>query len=277
MKRLLLAAGIAAVGLIPTLQMLLKGEINGRMNDVLITGPKWVRENRGLLDSDTFVVKAFLDHVALHLRPSYLFIHGDPNPRHSSQLVGQLSPIDTLALALALGVLLTLVVRWLRNGQLGASGTAPPIRWFSGIALSAIVCGFFGVVPSALTWDSMPHALRSIGTWPFVSLFTGAILALGWSYKRWVPPGVALVAAGYSAYFLPAYFQAFDHTDRWTYIRDMSDDIFKARYGQQRKSVAQVVSERLDFGDEVIMYYLMHDGKMTCPQAAEALRSMRRK
>ena len=44
---------------------------------------------------------------------------------------------------------------------------------------------FLATLPAALTWEGIPHALRSIGAWPCVVLFTGAVLAGGWAARRW--------------------------------------------------------------------------------------------
>lgn len=281
LKRLLVAAGVAIAGLIPTFVMLFEGKINSRMEGVVITGEQWVREHRGIFDKDVFVASSFLDNVAAHLRPSFLFIHGDLNPRHSSQLMGELSPVDTLALLFAAFAAVAAAVRFVRYSPKpkarDAEEDAPQTRWFVGIALAAVVCGFFGVVPSALTWESVPHALRAIGTWPFVSLFTGAVLAMAWSYKHWVPPVVALVATVYSVYFLPAYYTTFERVDGYTYIREMTDGIFKARYGYPKRPLEDFFTEKLDLTDDVVLYYVMREFKLKCPEAQAVTRRLREK
>lgn len=280
-KRLLLSAAVTAMGVVPTLIMLMRGEINGRMNDVLITNTRWVSEHRGLFERDTFVVKSFLDNVMLHLSPSYLLISGDANPRHSSQLAGQLSAVDALAVFLAAGAVAHLALRVLRSSEAKPRNSQPmrlsnAERWFSGIALAAVGCGFLGVVPAALTYEGLPHALRSIGSWPFVAIFTGAVLSLGWAYRSWIAATISVTAALYSAHFLPSYFHAFDKVDSFTYIREVSDALFRGRYGTPRKGVTEIVAEELGESDEVLRYYLMHDGHLSCEQAAETLKTLRR-
>ncbi|HEY5958048.1 MAG TPA: hypothetical protein VIV60_15905, partial [Polyangiaceae bacterium] len=278
-KRLTVAAISTFVCLTPTLVMLWKGDINGRMNDVLVSNPTWVRDHRGIYDRNTFIIKTFLDNITAHLQPSYLFIHGDTNPRHSSQLIGELSPLDMLALAISAITLGVIAIRILRQRsdsvRLEPWNISAHSRWFIGIALAAVVCGFFGVLPSALTYESIPHALRSIGAWPFVALFTAAVLALAWRVCAWVPPVVALVTAGYSCYFLPAYFHTFDRVNGGTYFPEITEAIRRGRLAHPPKSVAAVVSEDLGMIDEVLRYYLMHDGKMTCEQSAATLRELR--
>jgi hypothetical protein len=280
-KLLAIAAATALAGLLPTALMLWKGEINGRMNDVLITNATWVREHRGIYPRETFIVKTFLDNIAAHLRPSYLFIHGDTNPRHSAQLVGQLSPLDILALGVALMAVASVLFSIFR--QRADSVRVEPwripahARWFVGIAWASIVCGLFGVLPAALTFDSIPHALRSIGTWPFVPIFTAAVLALVWHRRTWMPPVIALVAAGYSCFFLPAYFHTFDRVDGSTYFPGITEALRKGRLQHPPKPVVQTVSHDLGLIDEVLRYYLMQDGKLSCEQSAATLRQLREK
>lgn len=76
--------------------------------DVAIFSAKWLDEHRGHASRLLFLVVTLLDNIAAHLRPSYLFFSGDTNRRHSSQIVGQLSPLDTLALVLATATALKL-------------------------------------------------------------------------------------------------------------------------------------------------------------------------
>ena len=65
-------------------------------------------------------------------------------------------------------------------------------------------------MPSALTYDALPHALRAIAAWPFVALFTGAVLAWAWSRESELPALLTLLSFAYTIYFLPAYFHAYD-------------------------------------------------------------------
>jgi hypothetical protein len=94
-KRILAAGIVAAACFEPTLRMLEDGKINARMNNVAIWNERWVKDNAGDLSRWTYLIKAFLDNLALHLRPSFLFIDGDSSLRHNPHLSGQLSPVDT--------------------------------------------------------------------------------------------------------------------------------------------------------------------------------------
>jgi hypothetical protein len=144
------------------------------------------------------------------------------------------------------------------------------------IALCAILGGFFAVVPSALTWEGVPTALRSIGAWPFVALFSGAVLAMAWSRLRGVPALLAIVALGHTLLFLPAYFHAYDvdRAERFWFMRDLPDAIASERREHPPRSVGQTISDHLGYSynyDEVSRYYLMSVAHMRCSQAVVAL------
>jgi uncharacterized membrane protein YsdA (DUF1294 family) len=276
-KRAAVAAMVAVVLFAPTLRLLAKGSINQRMHNVAIWNDEWVAANIGTMDRRWFLVKAFLDNVYAHLLPSFLFVRGDASLRTSPQISGQLSPLDILALAFIAWLMLRVLVAFLRGRDLPRALREPARtseRWLVGVALFAIMGGFFGIAPSALTWDHIPNSLRAIGAWPFVALFTGAVLALAWSRRKWVTSAIAVVALVHTLHYLPAYFHAYDKAETHWFMRDMPDAIAKGRRAHPPKSVQQVVAENLGYMygyDEVGRFYLMSEGKMKCDQAVAAL------
>jgi len=277
-KGLGLAAAVAATLLIPTIEMLFAGQINERMNNVAIWRPDWVKEHAAGLPRWAFLIKAFLDNIAVHLQPSYLFVHGDPSLRHSPQIAGELSPLDLLALLLALGAILFVLVRLVRGRVpitvAPGGGLSPSSRWLLATALLSLLGAFFGLVPAALTYEALPHAMRSIGAWPFVALFTGAVLALGWSHRRWVAPVLTLFALLHTLRYLPKYYRAYDKAENHWFMREMTDTLAEQR--KRGKTVEKIIAEHLAYSysyDEVLKYYLMTEANMKCDQAAAALRA----
>ncbi len=281
-RSLFVAGLVAAAGFAPTLRMLTDGKINARMNNVAIWNDRWVHDNAGEMDRWLFLVKAFFDNLALHLRPSFLFISGDASLRLSPQLSGQLSPVDILAVALVAWMAILLIVRFVRGrpplpgspGLILSSAT----RWLTAIAMAALLGVFLGLVPAALTYEAIPHAMRAIGAWPFVALFTGAVLALAWSYRAWVAPVLALAAMGHTVHYLPAYFHAYDKAANHWFMRDMTDVLEKERHQIPAKTAKQTIMEHLAYSysyDEVTRYYLMTEAKMNCEESASTLRAYR--
>jgi hypothetical protein len=279
-KQLVAAGLVAAACFAPTARMLMDNKINDRMNNVAIWNERWINENAGSLGRWTFLVKAFLDNIALHLRPSFLFIDGDASWRHNPHLTGQLSPLDMLALLFVAWMGVSFLARLVRGRAPlpDAPGLvlSPSSRWLVAIAAIALLFGFIGLAPSALTFEAIPHAMRAIGAWPFVALFTGAVLALGWTHRRWMPPVLTAVAIAYTVYYLPAYFHAYDKAVNHWFMREMTDVLAKESHENPPKTAANTISEHLYYSysyDEVPRYYLMTQAHMKCEEAAEALRS----
>jgi hypothetical protein len=281
-KRMLAAGIVTAAAFAPTMRMLEDGKINERMNNVAIWNDRWVKENAGDLSRWTYLIKNFLDNLALHLRPSFLFIDGDGSLRHNPHLSGQLSPVDALALLFVLWMVIHFITRLVRGRtplpDVPGLILSPTTRWLMAIALCALVCGFFGLASSALTFEAIPHAMRSIGAWPFIALFTGAVLTLAWTHRNWVPPTLAAVALVHTLYYLPAYFHAYDKAPNHWFMRDMTDVLVKEHLENPAKSAKDIILDHLAYAysyDEVPRYYLMTEAKLSCDGAIAALRAYR--
>jgi hypothetical protein len=137
------------------------------------------------------------------------------------------------------------------------------------------VCALFGIAPAALTWERIPNALRAIGAWPFFALFSGAIMALAWNRRRWIPSLIALVALAHTIHYLPKYFHAYDRAETHWFMRDLPDAIAKGYRAEPRESAKQTVADNLGYlysYNEVGRYYLMTEAKMKCDEAEAAVR-----
>lgn len=134
-------------------------------------------------------VTLFWHNLLSHLSWPYLIEKGDSNLRHSTQWSGQWSWVEILSIPVGL-LLLQLVIGEgvARTKQAGNARTVlkktaflsgetndRPLRWLP-LMLVGVVSG---IVPAALTWTGNPHALRSIGSYPFLALMAGIIW---WSF-----------------------------------------------------------------------------------------------
>jgi hypothetical protein len=273
---LTLGAGIAAV-VIKTLS----GETVSRVMTVAIFSPDWLEQHRGRMPRFAFLAMTLADNLVTHLRPSYLFFTGDGNPRHSAQIVGQLSPVDDLALVLAVVAVVGLAIRTAR--QIG--GEVPPVwprlsrpwKYLAAIAALSVAGGFFATLPAALTWEGIPHALRSIGGWPCVVLFTGAVLAAGWQARRWVPVVTVVVALVYSAFYLPGYFRFYETIHPDVFHRDITEAISAGAAAKPPRTAAESLRPLFPrYGDEVLRYFVMHYDHLGCQASGDLLQRMRR-
>lgn len=264
----------------PMVARIIDGRINSRMNDVAIFSNDWLFKHAGNKPRPLYFFITFIDNLALHLRPSYLFITGDANLRHSAQLIGQLSPLDDLAIVFGLVCLVALVRRALWAGAPAAQGGSRAggvTRWLLGTMVFAVLGGGLGALPAALTWDGVPHALRSIGSWPFVSLFTGAVLALAWALQQRLRWTIAIVALAYSGYYLPGYFFAYPEYSRREFNSDPYDKLVAARAANPPRPAIEAIKSTLYYGDEVLLYYMMNDMELPCDRAVATLKQLRRR
>ena len=272
---LTLGAGIAAI-VVKTLS----GETVSRVMTVAIFSPDWLEQHRGNMARLPFLLITVADNLVTHLRPSYLFFTGDANTRHSAQIVGQLSPVDDLAIVLAAMAVIGLGVRAARQ----IAGAVPPVwprlnaEWkrLAAVAALSVPAMFLATLPAALTWEGIPHALRSIGVWPCVVLFSGAVLAAGWSARRWVPVATVAVAVIYSAVYLPGYFRFYRTINPDVFHRDITEAIAAGAAAQPPRTAAESLRPLLPrYGDEVLRYFLMHHDHLSCQASGDVLQRLR--
>lgn len=266
-----------------TIRMLLEGKINERMNNIAIWRPDWMEQHAISTPHWRFLVETFLDNMLAHLKPSFLLFDGDAVLRHSPHLAGQLSPVDMAALLLILAVAALAITRTLR-GTFTATPLLPTpptraMRWMLVVVLAATACWLVALIPSALTYDGIPHAIRSLAAWPFIALVTGAILAIAWSRFSWMPATLGLVTLLHTVHYLPAYFHAYDGAANHWFMRDMTDVIEKERREQPEKSISQIVSDHFAYSyyyDEVPWFYLMSEGHLGCKEAGDKVHEWRK-
>lgn len=278
-KHMAIAVAALVVTFSPVLVMTLQGRISSRAMDVAIFSPEYIADHRGSMSRVRFLLSQFLDNLLSHFRPSFLFFSGDENVRHSAHLVGQLSPVDAVALSATGLWLLLRVLRELRVGAGPRPGgpDVPEINARQRRLLLIVFAGGVGFVcgsiPAALTWDGEPHALRSIAAWPWACLAGGAAMAFWVSkYPRVVLPGLVLSTALYTGYYVPHYFRLFAELPEDPFRRDIREAID----ARADRPALEVVKPWLDAygGEEELRYYLIRWDKYDCEGSAVALRQL---
>jgi hypothetical protein len=245
--------GSLALLCIPLAIRMLDPDFMGRTKSLTILNPDYIRANRGHLTSATFVVKQLLENVFLHLGPSYLFFTGDANLRHSTQIMGELGWLDILAVG-CLGLGIAVVI--FRAFRPGRAGDATPSRLWLVAGCAALAFGF-GVLPAALCWEGLPHALRSMGAWPAVALFTGAVLSAAWPRSPLVPALGLALALAQTVHFVPYYFHVYpkDSFGAW------DGPLRAAADSRDLPTFARVAQPYSPLG---FRYYLIRDFGDTC-------------
>jgi 4-amino-4-deoxy-L-arabinose transferase-like glycosyltransferase len=249
--------GAIIVLTIPILIRMFDSEFLGRAKSLSILSDDYIRANRGHLTPATFVWKQLLENLFEHLRPSYLFFTGDANLRHSTQIMGELGWLDILAVA-SVGLALAVLVYRAFHPVPAASSSPPepPSRLWLVAACGALAFGF-AVLPAALCWEGLPHALRSMGGWPAVALFTGAVLAAAWERSPLVPVLALVLAAAQTIHFVPYYFSVYpkDSFGAW-------DGPLRA--AADSRNLAQFARVAQPYSPLGFRYYLIRDFGDTC-------------
>ena len=163
-------------------------------------------------DSNLFgLLGGFIVQFFAHFSPDFLFLHGDHNLRHSPQTVGVLSDPEGLAL-------ITGAIYWLVSFVKNKKAVLQPLFVFAIIGIAS------GIAPAALTWESVPHALRAIGAWPFFVLLSGLTADLlfrklgSWSFtwKRILQNAFLVGCFGFTAFYFYDFFYAYpDRAENW--------------------------------------------------------------
>ncbi len=119
------------------------------------------------------------------LSPSFLFVTGDPNLRHSTGVQGMLG----LAALPALIALVVAGVRSMRSGKARDLSKNKTVQLLV-IALFGVAASLLG---SALTNESQPHSLRATAAWPFIVI----IITIGWNiiFRRATPRSLQWASA----------------------------------------------------------------------------------
>jgi hypothetical protein len=151
-------------------------------------------------ENGAIIVLQVLKNIALHLTPSFLFISGDKSLRHSIGNFGMLSWLDMLAILAFVGFLLRYRAHW------KAHLTENERRNIYPLAILALAGIFSGILPAALTWESIPHSLRSIGAWPFFCLLSGTFLFVLVRSWPWFSIVSLVIALSFSSLYLFSYF-----------------------------------------------------------------------
>lgn len=190
---------------IPMIHALFYGALADRAAYVSIFAPHF-REQAQLLTAPDYL-RIYVLNVLKHFSPQFLFTVGDSiNLRHGTQNMGILSPLSTVLFALSP---LSLFLAWKRQKNLLRKDFLP--------SLFLLLWGVHAsIAPAALTWDSLPHALRASGVWPFVALLSGvsaSILCKALPKMRLLLP---IVAATSAAMLLYSYFIVYpERSQNW--------------------------------------------------------------
>jgi hypothetical protein len=238
LRRTFTSAAVGGIVLVPLLHATIAGSINARANTLGIWNRDYMARVGGY--SIANVLKVFLTNVRSHFSSSYLFLTGDPNLRHATGRAGQWSWLETLA-ALVLPFLLV------RRVLLGREKA---VLAFASVGYIA------GVSAAALTWDSNPHALRSVGAYPFLAIAAGGVLFCWFRIAQKGRALVPVVAVLFFSWFAVDYFGPYSQrAEPW----------FRKPSGVAgRTALHSVARRRSRYPELSLLYYQLADGSRRC-------------
>jgi hypothetical protein len=214
---LLLPVSVTGLILLPLLaQYVFDAGFTGRGSMLAIWNDHWLQSN-GLTVWD--VPRVAAKHLAAHLDPAYLFLEGDSNRRHSIGFGGLVGPVEVAVI----GLVSVLAPGFLRSRD------------------SLLLIGLFvaGLLAAALTWEGVPHALRSLGAVGPLLLWYGLGLA---AIQRAAPQAIAhivtillVVALVSGGRFASAYFGEFARESTVWFRGDTDPSDWSAEFDLARR------------------------------------------
>lgn len=231
--------------LVPLLNLTFNGTIQGRFNMLSIWNHDYLQQFGGF--SISTVLRLFAENIAQHFSPRYLFLSGDANFRHSTQAAGQWSLLD-------IGALVAALVFAVRRKKLEARERLA--------ALFVVASYFAGIVPAALTWESNPHSLRSIGAFPFLALGSGWVLYRLSIWKKQVVAVIAVAALSFFTFYFYDLLTAYPRrADLW-FDTSIVQAASSATAPADVRAAIHTVSR--DYSDLATMYYELQAGDSRC-------------
>jgi len=123
------------------------------------------------------------------------------------------------------------------------------------------------MLPAALTWEGLPHALRGIGAWPFVSLLGGGLLGLAEKEWRAIGPVACVTAVVHAALFLFLYFWVYPGLAREAFNVPIYEALTDIPHLSDEAKAGLARSEPY-----AVRYYLIRSGQDDCRSSEETLR-----
>ena len=273
-RRQLVGFGLCAIGLlVPLVVCYGDAGFRGRGSSLAIFSDEFLQAHRGHWPAWLFFVRSLFDNVMAHFRPSFLFLGGDENLRHSTQYFGELGLLDAFALAMGLALLAVVLRERIHprppEFRIAAAPEARTLARYFGLAGVGI---FSGILPAALTWEAIPHALRSIGAWPFFSLLGGGLLAVAETRWRAARPAGCAVAVLHASLMLFVYFRLYPSIAEGAFSSSLHDSFARSSALGPGDKASLISREQ----PEGIRYYLIRSRKYDCSSSAQAVSAWQR-
>lgn len=252
-KLYLVPIATAFVVATPLIKKTVSGEIQGRFEMLSVFNKAYLMQTYGSATLwDGF--RALAANFYLLLSPSYLFLHGDANLRHSTGSIGIWSWLDCLGIGAGLIAIFIIAAR---RSELKLAK----------FQSAFVIVGYLtGILPAAMTWESNPHALRSFGAVTFLVLGVGGGLRILWVQSRSLRSCIVGVAFVSFLLFVHVYFVDYPKVaGPWfdSQITDLAKQL--ASENRLMKMNGELKARGIDYSPMAVAYYQLADGAIRCP------------
>jgi hypothetical protein len=256
-KSVLSLISVFILSLLPLAGGYSHGSLSRRFDDISIFSHDYLH-SLGKTGTPWDLIRIFTHNYFLHLSPDFLFLTGDPSYVHSTRHLGIFSWLDMTALLI---LIVFLILAFLPNSW-DQNPVIKKQRWLLFLAANF----FIGIIPSALTNQELPHALRICGSWPFMMLFTGFMWWTAAECLSVLWPIIALVGVLSSGVLAYQYFMIYPQESRGMFdywIKDTAENL-KTQEDWQH---FLLYFHRQNYH---CRYFMVHRLGMTCKQANDA-------
>lgn len=242
------------LSLLPLAANYMYGSLSRRFNTISIFSKDYLH-SLGSSGSPWDIICIFFHNYFLHLSPDFLFFTGDPSYVHSTRHLGIFSWLDISALAILLVFLGLAFLRrsWADNPVIKNR------RWLLFLAANF----FIGIIPSALTNQELPHALRICGSWPMMMLFTGFMWWSATQYLAALWPAVALAGILSGGILSYQYFTIYPQESRGMFDFWIKDTAEKLQTQEDWQQFLMIFHRR----NYHCRYFMVNRLKLSCKQA----------
>jgi len=247
-------ASVFVLSLLPLAAQYINGALSRRFNEISILNQSYLHSLR-LTGTPWDIISIFTHNYLLHLSPNFLFFTGDPSYVHSTRHLGIFSGLDIVALVIFMFFLILAFQRrnWDNNPVIKNR------RWLLFLAANF----FIGIIPSALTNQELPHALRICGSWPFMMLFTGFMWFSAAEILKGLWSAIALVGILCSGVLAYQYFTIYPQESRGMFDYWVKDTAEQLKTPQDWQKFMLYFHRR----NYHIRYFMVQRLGMTCKQA----------
>jgi hypothetical protein len=240
---------------LPLLRLTFSGELQKRFAILSIFNSEHLQDVFG--DSSRLhAIQLFFENLFSLLSPGYLFVHGDINLRHSTRMLGIWSWLDTFAFFLAIAWSLSRL----------SKKTSLPVA-----QIAFVVVGYLaGLLPSALTWEGNPHALRSFSAATFLVLGVGGVLSRAWNQSRALRNTILALAFVSFLVFTQVYFVAYPRIARGPFDASISEAAEQLRKENRSGELREILqSSGVSYDSMSLSYYALLSGVEACSAKAQ--------